>query len=183
MPSSSDNLTLWIQGLTSLKAACSQVNTSTLALTLNTFAKSKIASLLPGGGNLFTFINAANSQFKSTGPAGWTLSGPIDSSETFAGLINDTLFGELSYFVYDFIQPYCSPASTNPQGALLATTPLTVAFPAATSDPNWNQLIATVKALNLHQVIAPTALTTANQIVTPPTPSTLNDLIATLSTT
>ncbi len=177
-----DTLTEWIQGLQSLRSACARVNTSTNHLTLNAFANSILKSLLPNSGNVTNFIKYANQQFAKSGPNGWTISPPLNTTATFAELINFTLWHTLPYSVERFVQSFCPASSTNSSGDLILTIPLTVAFPLGAGDPNWKQLNVGIKSVNLDEVLASTALTTAAGQLTPPPPCTLSDLITTLST-
>jgi hypothetical protein len=176
-----ETLLLWIQGLVSIRAGCAKVNTSTNDLTLNAFGKASVSSLLPSAGNITSFIKYTNQQFAKSGPQGWNLQPPINTTSTFADIIT-FIWHNLFYSTMRFVQAYCPASCTNAAGNLVLTTPLTVAFPLGPQDQHWMQLIIAIKTVNLDEIIAPNALIKAAGQLTPPPPETLSDLIATLST-
>ena len=180
MPSTTDSLNTWIKAFQCIWVACGSINTAAKSIHWNPFAKTKVSDLLQGQASQTNFIGAVKAQFLANGLSDYPVTGLIAPADTFADFANDTV-GHLSYSVFDLVQGSCPPGCFNPQGSLLTTTKLAVAFPGRSEDGNWLTLINEVKACNLDNVLAPTALSDANAEVTPPADSTLADLIETLS--
>jgi hypothetical protein len=175
MASAVEELTIWIQGLSSLRLACIQINASASHLTLNAFAKAIISSQLTSAASVANFPRIANNQFATTGPQGWRITLALNTALSFAEL-NESLGGSFSLVVEDFLQSFCDPSCTV-RNVLDLTKTLQDAFPGAVNDSNWLKMQIAIKTTNLDECISKASA--AQELALIQSPGT-NDLAALL---
>ena len=180
MASSTDELTLWIQGLKSLRLTCIQLNPGVSHLALNAFAESIISSQLTTPASVANFSQTANNQFAKTGPPGWSIRIAVNPALSFAEL-NASIGGSFTLLVERFVQSF-SDASCSAGGILDLTKTMQDAFPAGAGDPNWLKLEKAIASTGLDQCIAKTSVAQALAMIQTPALNTLSDLVKALTT-
>lgn len=182
MPVLTDTLETWMRGFEALYEAAGDVDANLPNQTLNWFANATIATVLPNAGNVVDFSTYAKIAFANAGLKGWKIPQPIDTTRTFANLMQFPLWHSLSYSATLYVQAFVSPTSIDQYNSLIPNTPLTAAFPNGPTNANWAKLLAGLVSMKFDQVLAAGAFATAGQQIAPGSGALLGDLIATLST-
>jgi hypothetical protein len=180
MASSTDDLTVWIQGIESLRLACIQLNPGTSHLALNSFAGSIISSQLATPASVANYSQTANSQFAKTGPAGWSIQIAVNPALTFAEL-NASIGGSITLLVERFVQSFCD-VSCSTGGILDLTKTVQDAFPEGVGDPNWVKLEKAIASTGLDQCLEKSCVAQALAMIQTPASNTLSELVKALTT-
>lgn len=183
MPVLTDTLDTWMQGFEALYEAAGDVDANLPNQTLNWFANATISTVLPKPGNVVAFSKYAKVAFANSELVkGWKIPQPIDTTRTFANLMQFPLWHSLTYCGTLYVQAFVTSACIDQYNSLISATPLSTAFPNGPANSSWQQLIAGLVSMKFDRVLAAGALATAGQQIAPGSGALLSDLIATLST-